>query len=369
VGLRQDQFNKYSKNKVDHAEDRITIFFDAWKYEYSDPAAGLFLTITEQLSSKTRSDHLKEVAKNVGSLVLDIFSRQYIGISTEEARAHFKKTVQETGNLSEKLEELVASASGDKNVIVFIDDLDRCRLDNVIKILDSLKIFLNMKNFVFLIAVDMSKIKLAWSVKYGGTENTLKEGLQYLEKIFQIETAIPVPNSREVKEYIHFLNPQMPTEFVDLISMTDMRNPRSIKKLLNLISLRASIKKEQANILEMAFLWTIFENLVGIDSASQMYNGAGPNALYRFLLLPNQVHFGSKENTDTDKAHAIRNMANNLLAANGFSDLALGNTLHSEKIALYLVKASKIIGKMKQEESNIVKALEEVTHFSKSTYT
>jgi predicted KAP-like P-loop ATPase len=70
------------KNKIDHDKDRITIFFDAWKYEYSDPAAGLFLTITEQLSSKTKSDHLKEIAKNVGSLALDIFSRHYIGIST-----------------------------------------------------------------------------------------------------------------------------------------------------------------------------------------------------------------------------------------------------------------------------------------------
>jgi hypothetical protein len=256
-------------------------------------------------------------------------------------------------------------------VIVLIDDLDRCSLDNVIKILDSLKIFLNMKNFVFVIAVDMSKIKLAWSIKHGEDDKTSKEGLRYLDKIFQIEISIPSPSSDEIKEYIHFLNPHIPVEFVDLISITGIRNPRSIKKLLNLISLRTNIKKEQPAILEMAFLWTVFEYLVGRESAYQMYHGAGAHVFYRFFLLPNELHFGGGDRTDIDKAHAINEMADKFLPSSEFSDLTLGNTLRSKssKIPLYLIKASKTIGKMKQDEANIVKALEEVTHFSKHIQT
>jgi hypothetical protein len=57
------------------------------------------------------------------------------------------------------------------------------------------------------IAVDISKIKLAWSYKYGKIDDFAKEGFKYLEKIFQIEKAIPIPSSEQVKEYVKCLCP------------------------------------------------------------------------------------------------------------------------------------------------------------------
>jgi predicted KAP-like P-loop ATPase len=162
---------------------KITIFFDASKYEYSEPAAALFYTIATRLG-KTKKNVSSETRK-IAKVALDVFVRHYTGISIKEIKEHFETGINNIPTISDQLEKVVNKH--DKRIIVFIDNLDRCSLENVLEILDTLKLFLGIKNFIFVIAVDISKIKLAWSYKYGKIDDFAKEGFKYLEKIFQIE--------------------------------------------------------------------------------------------------------------------------------------------------------------------------------------
>lgn len=132
--------------------------------------------------------------------------------------------------ITEDLERVVTEKNDDKKIVVFIDDLDRCSLENVLEVLDTLKLFLGIKNFIFVIAVDMSKIKLDWSYKYGKIDEFAEAGLKYLEKIFQIEKTIPVPTPEQVKEYIEYLIPGGPADFIDIIFLTGVKNPTDIKR-------------------------------------------------------------------------------------------------------------------------------------------
>ena len=95
-------------------------------------------------------------AVSFSKLALDMFARRYIGMSIVEMQEHFKRGITSVTTLSGELEKAVNG----KRLIVFIDDPDRCSLENVLEILDTLKLFLAIKNFIFIIAIDIS-----WSYK------------------------------------------------------------------------------------------------------------------------------------------------------------------------------------------------------------
>lgn len=78
---------------------------------------------------------------------------------------------------------------GNKKVIILIDDLDRCSYKSMMEIFESIKLFLNIKGIITIVAADNEKLILARHHSYIGLENI--EGSQYFDKIFQLKLALP----------------------------------------------------------------------------------------------------------------------------------------------------------------------------------
>ncbi|MDE1862846.1 MAG: hypothetical protein KGI33_08035 [Thaumarchaeota archaeon] len=149
-----------------------------------------------------------------------------------------------------------------KKLLIIIDDLDRCDVENTLLILSIMKLFLSVKNCICIAAVDFKRLRHAWQVKYGfKTENNLEdEGREYLEKIFQIRIGIPLPTEDEMNEYIKNLAPSMPDKLRTMFSKLAKKNPREIKRLLNLISYRGMLLNDD-NGNTVACLWTLLEQI------------------------------------------------------------------------------------------------------------
>lgn len=82
-----------------------------------------------------------------------------------------------------------------KRVVVFIDDIDRCSPDKIMQMLESIKLLLNTKNFVFILGMDAKVVRLAIGQHYKFMAETPAKreemGRSYLEKIVQIPFALP----------------------------------------------------------------------------------------------------------------------------------------------------------------------------------
>jgi hypothetical protein len=133
-----------------------------------------------------------------------------------------------------------------------------------------MKLFLGMANCVCITAVDFKRLEQAWHHKYGVDETRTNTGSEYLDKIFQIKIGIPQPTSDMIKEYIKTLVSNLPDELLDLFSTIGPKNPRSIKKMLNLVSYRRSILNSDCNDIT-ASLWTLLETILSIDSEIWLY--------------------------------------------------------------------------------------------------
>lgn len=101
-----------------------------------------------------------------------------------------------------KLEE-----AGIKNLIVMIDDLDRCNPDRILETLEAVKLFLSVKRTTFIVAIDERVVTYAVKKKYPRLtdEDKLDVSNDYIEKIIQLPIRLPELSETDIKNYMLFL--------------------------------------------------------------------------------------------------------------------------------------------------------------------
>lgn len=148
--------------------------------------------------------------------------------------------------LKESLEKLVSEILTKKNVeklVFFIDDLDRVKPIRAVELLEVLKNFLDIPNCVFVIAVDYEVIELGMEQKIG-VDLQKKSGKSFVDKIIQLPVAMPT-SSYNLGKYISTLLKSSDRRYTDIdknfyeevTTLTVGRNPRSIKRVINYLSL------------------------------------------------------------------------------------------------------------------------------------
>ncbi|WP_252249473.1 P-loop NTPase fold protein [Clostridium sp. VAP23] len=96
------------------------------------------------------------------------------------------------------------------NLVVMIDDLDRCTPDKIIETLEAIKLFLSVSQTTFIIAVDERVIKYSIKKKYPQIEdNEVDISKDYIEKIIQIPVHIPELSEIDIINYMILLVSEM----------------------------------------------------------------------------------------------------------------------------------------------------------------
>lgn len=129
-----------------------------------------------------RDDYLKdEESDDTNSIVNNV----------RKFRKDFKETLKDDGI---------------ENVIVLIDDLDRCQPDRIIETLEAIKLFLSVEKMTFIIAADENVIQYAIRKKYPPIENySVNLDKEYIEKIIQLPIYIPELSSKDIENYLMLL--------------------------------------------------------------------------------------------------------------------------------------------------------------------
>ena len=225
-----DEKNKKVDNKkMEEREKFVVIWFDAWDYEKVDAVSGLLYKIQDELP-EDEVNKFKERAMQFGSLLFDIAVRRYTNIPLEEVKNHFKSTIQAITTIRDDLQSLLR----DKNIrlIVFVDDLDRCSFETMVGITESIKIFLNSKRVIFIIAADNEKLQLAWKNRYPLFRES--EAHDYFDKFFQLKIKLPLKGTTHIEDYLKNINSFLPKKLETLL-IKSLDNPRKIKQILNKI--------------------------------------------------------------------------------------------------------------------------------------
>ncbi|MDD2735204.1 MAG: P-loop NTPase fold protein [Desulfuromonadaceae bacterium] len=90
-----------------------------------------------------------------------------------------------------------------KTLVVFIDNLDRCLPKNAIQTLEAVRLFLFLPQSAFVIAADEEMIRHAVSEHYGNLNERLVT--DYLDKLIQVPIRVPRLGVHEVRAYMFML--------------------------------------------------------------------------------------------------------------------------------------------------------------------
>ncbi|MDQ8057924.1 P-loop NTPase fold protein [Bacillus velezensis] len=238
------------KIKKEQTSSVITVFVNAWMFEgYDDAKTALMEVILRTLEeNETIMQQVGGVLKNLREKV-DWFRLggyaikkgvPYMqnatlgnpfpmivdgikalvpkeGKQTEELIAELMKTkefikdqpqdnvVQNIRGFRKDFEQMMSDSKLD-NLIIIIDDLDRCSPERIIETLEAIRLFLAVKKTTFIIAIDEDVVSYAVQSKYPKIDDaTLNISKDYIEKIIQMPIRIPELSDNDVKNYLKLL--------------------------------------------------------------------------------------------------------------------------------------------------------------------
>lgn len=138
-------------------------------------------------------------------------------------------------------------------VVIFIDDLDRLNPGKAVELLEVLKLFLDCKNCVFVLAIDYDVVCRGVEIKYGSLADdkiaSAEKGKSFFDKIIQVPFKMPIARYK-IQKYvancfkqigIKFANDDEANVYIDLIKRSIGTNPRSMKRLFNAFQLLLKI--------------------------------------------------------------------------------------------------------------------------------
>ena len=262
-----------------------TVWFQAWKY--ADEDAILAALIDEIIKSikadeplfgreKTKLEEWSKTVEVKGALgqLISWFTAGTVDLKEIFPDPEFRKKLGFYHDFIRFFDGLIWAAltdAGSKKaeefddqqgaLVVFIDDLDRCPQSRILKVLETIKLFLDKKGCVFILGAAQDVIEQALQAQYGKEDDTKR----FMDKIVQVTFVLPQPTEEELSAYVksRMVEGDIPVLSQTLIAKSLKFNVRSVKRFLNNLSLRRNLAaKTEMNFgshTHAMISWTILE--------------------------------------------------------------------------------------------------------------
>jgi hypothetical protein len=249
----------------------VPIWFEAWRYQYEPlPIVALlneirssiglwskFIQQSKKLTGVTLLGVLGAFDKTIEAASAGIIAPQLgrLAKTGEHWENQRHQSPLPSENINKLLEHAIDKALNNSNnsptnkkLVIFIDDLDRCMPETALKLLEGIKIYLNLNNCVVIFGMDQRQIEQGLSQVLGLTENDDQYGdhyaHEYLEKICQDIYHLPLPNIEKKQHYLISLLTALDLGNADQQALLQLKkvllkynclpaNPRKIKALAN----------------------------------------------------------------------------------------------------------------------------------------
>jgi len=139
-----------------------------------------------------------QVARNVFKLN----PADLLGEKNQEARVDFIR------HFSDELAQVLDALPRAQQVVIFVDDLDRCPPDQTLEILEALQLLTESQRCYFVLGMDQTMVRYAIELKYQSLlelkqkhgEDITGFGAHYLEKIITLAVHVPLVRATEIEE-------------------------------------------------------------------------------------------------------------------------------------------------------------------------
>jgi hypothetical protein len=201
-GTGKTTFIKMWQKKIELNEDYFAIYFNTWENDFfNNSLASLIGEIDKYLENNknVKWEDCKNVLGIIGSNIvkkatLDIIEPKamYNELNSTDERKLLNQYRDYLGikeNLTANLK-LLKEKLGVKKIIFFIDELDRCRPDYAIDMLEKIKHIFDVEDYIFVLALDKSQLSHSVGTLYGKN----MDSLGYLRRFIDLDYILPKPD-------------------------------------------------------------------------------------------------------------------------------------------------------------------------------
>jgi len=199
----------------DSGEQVACVDFNAWRYDNEEHLFLPFLSaIWRELKSRGRTEpnqgrvmnaargflHGLSFSANLGLVKVGVEMDKALDLEARLSNTALERAFSGYVDVFHELESLPFLQSGGR-LVLFLDDLDRCRPTRAFELLENLKVFFDLQGVVVFLALDPRVVGAYLGGKYPDSFPVTAE--EYLEKVFQIPFYMPKPTTAAIAKELN----------------------------------------------------------------------------------------------------------------------------------------------------------------------
>ena len=182
----------FPKNDEENENYSIAVYYDAWENDNdTEPVLSLIYEITKQLSIDFSLSDIS-IVKTAGAIIEAISGHNVNGIkdalTSEDPFTKFK----EEKDVEQKIKDFFASILAERGnrLVIFIDELDRCKPTFAVHLLEQIKHYIFDDRITFVFSINLEQLQHTIKQYYGADFDSCR----YLDRFFDLRISMPPAN-------------------------------------------------------------------------------------------------------------------------------------------------------------------------------
>lgn len=187
-------FLQKNSNRCDFA-----VYYDAWENDNDvDPALSLVYTIAKQIDAEYKPKDNSKLSTLLAA-IFSAFSRRDINALVDKLKEQNPiDVITKEKDLKDSIDEFFAEILLERGnrLIIFVDELDRCRPSYAVQLLERIKHYFSNDRVTFVFSVNIEELQHTIKRYYGNDFNAC----QYLDRFFDLRMSLPPADLRRFYE-------------------------------------------------------------------------------------------------------------------------------------------------------------------------
>lgn len=179
----------FPKNDEEKENYSIAVYYDAWENDNdTEPVLSLIYEITKQLSVDfSLSD--KSIVKTAGAIIEAISGHNVNGIKDALTSGDPFTKFKEQKDVEQKIKDFFTSLLAERGnrLVIFIDELDRCKPNFAVHLLEQIKHYIFDDRITFVFSVNLEQLQHTIKHYYGANFDSCR----YLDRFFDLRISMP----------------------------------------------------------------------------------------------------------------------------------------------------------------------------------
>ena len=168
----------------------VAVYYDAWENDNdTDPVLSLVYEIIKQLGINYALEDYSNVFKLAGSVLEALTGRNINGIIENLKSQNPLTKIKEEKDLHENIKNFFTELLEErgKRLVLFIDELDRCKPSYAVQLLERIKHYLCDERITFVFSVNLGELQHTIKHYYGNDFDACR----YLDRFFDMRISLP----------------------------------------------------------------------------------------------------------------------------------------------------------------------------------